>query len=379
MSSFRLSPLLCAAILLFCSACSPSTPSHSAASTESQNQPASFSQVSSEVSGSASSIPDEPSVPVIFVPETPVPPESSSDAALPEASPQPDPAPQPPAAQPPAPEDPLDTSTPTQVPSASYDFSQPVPESTAVDLSYFADAAFVGDSRSEGFYLYGVKRGKNLSSSGLSVFTFAKNKAFTIGGVSYTGLEALALKEYTKVYLGFGVNELGYIDTDVFYQAYCDTIDAVRACQPNAVVYAQTIIPVNEAAVAAVGGKQHLNNERVCLYNDLIRQAALEKHVPLLDLYSALAADGSLPADASQDGIHLNRNYYQKQLDYVQRHTIAFDTLYTTPEPEVPTDETSSVPAAGDSADPDTDSLLPQPEELPLPAESDPAPDAAAG
>lgn len=378
MSSFRLSPLICGAILLFCSACSPSVPSHSTATTESQNQPASFPQVSIEDSASiaASSVPDEPSVPVIFVPETPAPPVSNSDPVLPETPPPP--APKPPATQPPAPEEPLDTNLPTRVPSASYDFSQPVPESAAVDLSYFADAAFVGDSRSEGFYLYGVKRGKNLSYSGLSVFTFAKNKAFTIGGVSYTGLEALALKEYAKVYLGFGVNELGYINTNVFYQAYCDTIDAVRACQPNAVVYAQTIIPVNEAAVTAAGGKQHLNNERVRLYNDLIRQAALEKHVPLVDLYSALAVDGSLPADASQDGIHLNRNYYKKQLDYVQCHTIAFDALYTTPEPEVPTDETSSVPADGDNTDPDAGGLLPQPEELPLPTESDPVSDAAA-
>ena len=36
---------------------------------------------------------------------------------------------------------------------SSYDFSQPAPESPAVDNTYFEDAAFVGDSRTDGFLL----------------------------------------------------------------------------------------------------------------------------------------------------------------------------------------------------------------------------------
>ena len=100
-----------------------------------------------------------------------------------------------------------------------------------MERDYFADAAFIGDSRSEGFYLYGVKRGKNLSASGLSVFNLEQKKCFSLGGTSRTALEVLSAGEYTKVYLGFGVNELGYINTDAFYEAYCQTIDAVQACQ----------------------------------------------------------------------------------------------------------------------------------------------------
>ena len=37
---------------------------------------------------------------------------------------------------------------------SGYDFSQPCPESPAVDNSYFEDAAFIGDSRTDGFLLY---------------------------------------------------------------------------------------------------------------------------------------------------------------------------------------------------------------------------------
>lgn len=351
--------------LLMCTACTPAQPLPPTSSSPALSQP--DSSLLPETPA-----PDKSSLPAMFAPEPEIPPVK-----------EPTPEPQPPISAPPAPVQPEPTQTePTPVrppiPDASasdYDFSRPVPEREAVDLSYFADAAFVGDSRSEGFYLYAVKRGKNISSSGLSVFTFSQKKVFTVNGQSRTGLEVLASKEYAKVYLGFGVNELGYVNTEKFYQAYCDTIDAVRACQPYAVVYAQTMAPVNEAQVAANGGKKHLNNERVRLYNDLIRKAAQEKCVPLLDIYSVLAVDGSLPAEAGRDGIHIHREYCQKQLDYLRCHTVDFDTLYPQPKPEqeVTDNESTDIPAGDSSPDPEPDGLLSQPDESAISAEPSPA------
>lgn len=254
------------------------------------------------------------------------------------------------------------------IPLVTYDFSQPIPERETVEIDYFADAAFVGDSRSEGFYLYGVKRGKNLSASGLSVFNLKQKKSFSLNGTKRTALDVLSAGEYTKIYLGFGVNELGYINADAFYEAYCETIDAVRACQPTAVVYVQTMAPVNESRVAATGGKKHLNNDRVRLYNDLIRKAAAEKCVPLLDVYALFAVDGSLPAEASRDGVHLSGDYCRKQLEYLKTHTVTFEELYSQPitEPEVSPDETPDLPSADPVPDSGSDRLLPQPEQDPL-------------
>jgi len=366
MSSFRFTPLLLGAILFLCTACAP-IPSAQGSAPDVSHPPAA-SRSSGEAAPVPPPVPDESSVPALFVPETPAPDTSDSAVPPPEAKPSVPETSAPIEPQPPVPEAPAPAEPPALTPSVSYDFSQPVPESPAVENSYFADAAFVGDSRSEGFYLYGVKKGKNLSSSGLSVFTFAKKKTFPIGGTLRTGLEALGLNDYAKVYLGFGVNELGYINTDAFYEAYCETIDAVRACQPRAVIYAQTMAPVNESRVAAAGGAGHLNNDRVRLYNDLIRKAAAEKHIPLLDVYSALAVDGSLPAEASRDGIHLTGDYCRKQLEYLTTHTVSFDTLYSLSEtePEVLPDETTDIPAAEPEPDAGPDSLLPNPELLPV-------------
>ena len=78
-----------------------------------------------------------------------------------------------------------------------YDFTQPAPERAAVDNSYFDDAAFVGDSRTDGFMLYsGVGTGKGFTSNGLSIFKLAEKKALTIDGKDYTLLEALELGQY---------------------------------------------------------------------------------------------------------------------------------------------------------------------------------------
>ena len=205
-----------------------------------------------------------------------------------------------------------------------YDFTQPAPETEAVDNSYFEDAAFVGDSRTDGFLIYsGIGCGENLTSNGLSIFKLAEKKALTIGDQEYTLLEALGLKEYGKVYLSLGVNELGYYDDQGFYESYLEAIDAIRELQPDAVIYIQGLIPLNEQRIAETTGRSYLTNEHLRIYNDLMRQAAQEKQVVFLDLYSAFADEnGSLPYAASNDGVHLSKAYCQQWLAYLQTHTV---------------------------------------------------------
>jgi len=229
---------------------------------------------------------------------------------------------------------------PAAQPWQHYDFTLPAPESEAVEKDYFKDAAFVGDSRTDGFMLYsGIGGGKNLTSNGLSIFKLREKKALTIGGEKYTLLEALALQEYGKVYLCLGVNELGYDDDEGFYRSYCDAIDAIRAVQPNAVIYIQGLIPINEGVIAQTIKRDYLTNEHLRIYDSLMRKAAQEKQVVFLDLYSAFVDENNeLPADAAHDGVHLSRAYCVKWLDYLRTHTV---DPYAAPaeepaEPELP-------------------------------------------
>ena len=206
----------------------------------------------------------------------------------------------------------------------TYDYTLPAPEREGVEKDYFADAAFIGDSRTDGFMIYsGIGCGTNLTSNGLSIFKLESKKALKIGGEKYTLLEALSQKQYGKVYLSLGVNELGVYDDDGFYQAYLSAIDAIRASQPQAIIYIQGLIPLNEEDVAASGGPDYLKNDRLRVYNELMFQAAQEKQVVFLDLYTAFADEnGSLPTGASRDGVHLKKDYCQQWLAYLQTHTV---------------------------------------------------------
>jgi len=211
-----------------------------------------------------------------------------------------------------------------------YDFSQPAPQSAPVERSYFKDAAFVGDSRTDGFLIYsGIGGGKNLTSNGLSIFQLDEKKVLTIGGEKYTLLEALAREEYGKVYLSLGINELGVNDDEGFFRSYCEAIDTIRAIQPNAVIYIQGLIPLNEGVIAKTIKRDYLTNEHLRIYNELMRRAAEEKKVVFLDLYSAFVDENEeLPADASHDGVHLSRDYCKKWLEYLLVHTVDYDALY---------------------------------------------------
>ena len=212
-----------------------------------------------------------------------------------------------------------------EVPVASaYDFTQPAPEREAVDNTYFADAAFVGDSRTDGFMIYsGIGTGKNLTSNGLSIFKLAEKKALKIGEKKYTLLEALGMGTYGKVYLCLGVNELGVYDDEGFYNSYLNAIDSIRDVQPDAIIYIQGLIPLNEGEIAATSGNTYLTNEHLRVYNDLMRKAAQEKQVVYLDLYTEFVDEnGELPAGASRDGVHLNKEYCKRWLTYLQSHTV---------------------------------------------------------
>ena len=235
-----------------------------------------------------------------------------------------------------------------------YDFSQPVPKREPVENSYFDDAAFVGDSRTDGFMLYsGIGTGENLAANGVSIFRLAERKSLTIDGEKYTPLEALALKQYGKVYIALGVNELGYNNDKGYYEKFCAAIDEVRRVQPNAVIYIQGLIPVNEAQYLAATGHDYLTNDHLRIYNQLMQQVAEEKKVAYVNVYEAFADEnGSLPEGYSRDGVHLYKESCQQWLEYLRTHTVEFDTLYPdgpppveVPQPAGP--DTSTVDGSG--------------------------------
>lgn len=224
---------------------------------------------------------------------------------------------------------PSPTPTPTpEPPKEPYDFSQPVPEGEAAGEDYFADACFIGDSRTEGLRLYsGISQGDFIVHTGLKVFD-VDTRDITYNGESMKVLDALSLKQYGKVYVCLGLNELGMYNDQGYYDHYAKLVDDIRAIQPDAVVYIQLLIPVNAQKCAEKGQPDYVTNEQIAVYNDLLHQLAQEKKAAMVDPGSVIVDEtGELPYEMSGDGVHFNKSGYTAWYEYLATHTVDKESL----------------------------------------------------
>lgn len=259
---------------------------------------------------SPSPSPTAPTIPAVtpVAPSMATPP-PAAQAVLPSASPAPTPAPTPSA--------------------PAYDYTQPAPESPAVDMSYFSDALFIGDSRTDGLQLFsGIKDTTFFCYKGITVFDVMEDdpkKVIELGGVKYSiqgALEACQ-GQFKKVYLSLGINELGYYDDQGFHDKFAALIDKVRATQPGAIIYLQNLVPVNPE-LCAKNWSSYVNNEKVAVYNAIFTQLAQEKQVVLLDVASALSnSEGILAKENTVDGVHFTKAWYKEWLSYLMCHTVS--------------------------------------------------------
>ena len=64
------------------------------------------------------------------------------------------------------------------------------------------------------------------------------------------------------------------------------------------------------------------NNKNVAKFNQLIQEVAEEEDVTYLDVKSVLVnKDGYLPEEASTDGVHVDKEYCQKWLEYLKNNS----------------------------------------------------------
>lgn len=204
---------------------------------------------------------------------------------------------------------------------AKYDYSKPVPlAETAKDESWFADAAFVGDSRMKGLLNFAdFEYAADFSYVGLNVADVFTKPYVTTEDGSMMVSEALHGGTYGKIYIMSGINELGWYNLDKFIEYYGDLVDLAKKEHPEAQVYVISILPLGEKAAEE---QEQLTNERAQMFNERILNMCKDKQAYYIDGYDALAVDGVLPDDASPDGIHMQPNYCKMLTDYLLTHTV---------------------------------------------------------
>jgi len=130
-----------------------------------------------------------------------------------------------------------------------------------------------------------------------------------------TVVDALKDKQYKKVYICFGINELGWPYTNIFADEYQKTIDAIKKIQPNAEIVVQGILPVTEKKSKS---DKIFNMKNVKKFNKVIKKMAEDNGETYVDNSPAVANDkGYLPGDVTPDGIHMNREYCKRILAYI--------------------------------------------------------------
>ena len=203
----------------------------------------------------------------------------------------------------------------------------PLPETEAVEDTYFDSAVFLGDSRTEGLALYsGLKTGRFYTAVGATVESvFSKKNFETEGGEKVPLLDAAAAQECDKVYIMLGINELGWSKSKTFHDQYAKLIDRVREDHPEAKIVLQSIPPVSAMQEAK---KTYVNNARISGYNEIIRALAEEKQCYFLDVAACLTGeDGLLPKDLNFDGIHLNPAGCKIWLNYLRTHSLEEEAI----------------------------------------------------
>ena len=198
-----------------------------------------------------------------------------------------------------------------------------VPNSgSSVGYEYFDDAAFVGDSITEGIKLYEVMtnatvvaaRGINLDN------VFTDDQIRTAQGNS-TVMGALEAAEPKKIYIMFGANGVGWFTEQHFTDVYTKFVQAVKEQHPDSQIYLQSILPVTQEFDDS---REDISNDKINRYNELVVEIAEEQKVHYLDVASAFKDEkGCLPEDSNGDGMHFGNKYYQKWFDYLKSHTVA--------------------------------------------------------
>lgn len=193
-----------------------------------------------------------------------------------------------------------------------------------VDASYMEDALFIGDSRTVGLYIYSdFEQSDYFCSSGLTLYKLTQApKRKPKDGNWPEDLETfLHRKQYKKVYIMLGINEMGISSCDYFIEHYQEIIALIQKLQPDAIIYLQSIMKVT-AKRSGAGGSS-INNPGIDERNAEIEKLADQKNIFYLDVNSALCdEDGNLKKEYTSDGVHLYAKSINLWTDYLLQHAI---------------------------------------------------------
>lgn len=206
-------------------------------------------------------------------------------------------------------------------PDGTFYYLQSVP-----DDSYFSDALFIGDSRTDGFRDYSSL--KDVASfwakESLSVYNVLDKSLplYTHGTWedSQTLQQVLETHPYGKIYVSMGINEIGMPTTVKYVEKYKALLEMIREAEPDAILYIQGNMHVSKAFSSS---DPVTNNVNLVERNAAIATLANGRDIFYLDMNPAVCDEnGDLREELTGDGVHLKASAYEKWADFLRQNAI---------------------------------------------------------
>lgn len=196
---------------------------------------------------------------------------------------------------------------------------------TKVEEDYFKDAVFIGDSRTLGIADYAKIDADFYCESGMMIFKLLSDKGIKNPktGEKVNLSEVLQQKEYGKIYIMLGLNELGYGNTERFYEKYKEVLEKIREWQPQAVIFVMANLHVSQEKN---NYSTEFNNINVNDKNVAVANLADGINIFYLDCNPLFVDEsGFLKAELTFDGVHLYANSYSVWKDFLMEHGVVKD------------------------------------------------------
>ena len=217
------------------------------------------------------------------------------------------------------PTDPLKPTKPVETKPAETKAPKPSKDLTPVSLN---DTLFVGDSRTVGIREYsGLKGADFFCSVGMNVFDVT-GESLSVDGVGNVTLsQLLSKKQYSKVYIMLGINEVGYPHSSVV-DKYSKVLDLIKEKQPNASIIIEANLHVSKSRSDS---DKVVNNASINDLNTKLSALADGSKVFYIDANTIFDdASGSLSSDMTSDGTHLYAKYYPTWVEWISTETAKY-------------------------------------------------------
>lgn len=226
----------------------------------------------------------------------------------------------PPAPQTPAEPQPPEPAFPEPVPDQPEEPEEPSAPVKPEDP--FTNALFIGDSRTVGIAEYsGITEADFFAFTGMSVYTAFKKESAVGSWQKGTLLaDALQARQYDRVYLMLGVNELGY-NFQKTVERYGEMVQQIRELQPDAYLILEASLHVTKKRSDT---DSTFNNSNIDRMNQAQAAYADGEHIFFIDVNPVFDDEtGALNQDYTFDNTHPYGKYYSKWADWLRENTPA--------------------------------------------------------